>query len=289
MLADVRLWILRHVPLPDNVAGRLASGVLPPGNGLVRYRNDDGIVFELDVGEYIQKRIFLHQYYEANCVRAARMFMRPGGVMVDVGANIGQYSLLAAHLVGDEGKVIALEPDPIVGERLKRHVSMNGYEGVIEVLPLAAGSRDEERWFCPAEDQGNSGTGSLVPRQMPTNGERVDKVGDVFKVRVARLDSLLDQRGVSSVDFVKIDVEGFEDEVLHGLHGFLRSRSVRAVMAELWPQRYRRDGSAVEKTMTFMREFGYQAFTADMLGRLRPFERIGDTEVNVFFIAPHGG
>ncbi len=289
MFKDARLWILRHVPLPDNIAGSLARGILPSGGKLVRYRNDDGIIFELDMSEYIQKRIFLHQYYESNCVRAARTFMRPGGVMVDVGANIGQYSLLAARLVGNGGKVIALEPDPAVRKHLERHVRMNGFGEIIEVLPLAAGDCDEERWFYPAKDQRNSGTGSLAPRKILANGEHGNKRGDAFKVRTVRLDSLLDQRGVSFVDFIKIDVEGFEGEVLRGLRTFLHSRSVRVVMVEMWPQRYRRDGSTFEQIMTFMRKFGYQAFAPDMLGRLRPFERIGDTEVNVFFIMSHGG
>lgn len=284
MILNSKLWMLRHVPMPDWFASRLQHGVLPEGGRTIRYRNDDGILFDLDIDEYIQKRIYLYQYYEPECVRAARRFMPVGGVVIDVGSNIGQYSLLAAKLLGRSGRVIAFEPNPDVLRLLRHHIEINDFDN-IEVIPCAVSDVDGESLFYPSPLKGNTGMGSLIPgNAAPDSHEKINRL-DPIRVETVRLDQVLESRNISRLSFVKVDVEGFELAVLRGLGSYLERRRIRALMVEIWPDKYRHDGYSANAIMDYMESFGYQALEADWRGRLHVVKGVSSREKNVFFVA----
>jgi FkbM family methyltransferase len=284
MISSLKLWMLRHLLMPEWIMSRLQHGVLQEGGRITRYQNDDGILFDLDMDEYIQKRIYLYQYYEPECARVARRFMRTGGVVVDVGANIGQYSLLAAKLVGESGRVIAFEPNSKVLERLLHLVDINDF-GNIEVIPCAVSDTVGESLFYPPPLSGNTGTGSLIPQEIgPSTNDMADRPEPIC-VRTVRLDQVMESRGISEISFMKVDVEGFEMEVLRSLTSCLKRQCVHALMVEVWPDQYRNDGSSSNDVFAYMRGFGYHAFVADWRGRLHSIKGVLAEETNVFFIS----
>lgn len=164
----------------------------------------------------------VHQllYLEGERFIAERFLMQqllaPGMSVVDVGANIGYYLLLFEHAIGPAGRVLCIEPEPDNLADLRRVVDANRLENVL-VLPMALGSR--------------SGTAHLA---RGLNGVIVTG-GSSLSVPVGRLDDIWHQDGfLDRVDFVKIDVEGYEGEVLAGAQNLLDERRPR-IFLEMHP------------------------------------------------------
>lgn len=139
-----------------------------------------------------------------------------GGVFVDVGANVGTYALALARHVGGDGRVIAIEPHPVTHARLKFNREASGATQVT-LVAAAAGPADGE--LLIETDGDNLGASHIVSEQ-PS--------GNAIRVPALRLQRILEQAGVSQVDTLKIDVEGFEDRVLTGFF--------REAPPSLWPR-----------------------------------------------------
>jgi FkbM family methyltransferase len=128
----------------------------------------------------------------------------PGGVFVDVGANVGTYAMVLARHVGTLGKVIAIEPHPITHSRLAFNRAASGFSQV-HLVAAAAGPSDGELMI--ETDGDNLGASHIVSGDRP---------GNAIKVPSMRLQRILGNAGADHVDALKIDVEGFEDRVLTG-------------------------------------------------------------------------
>lgn len=132
-----------------------------------------------------------------------RKHLGPGSVFVDVGSNIGAYALWAAEAVGASGRVIAIEPDPITVDVLRRNIALNGLESVISVYHTGVSDRDEVLWVeRPCE--GSMGLTRLVPGG--------NDAGEGIACHT--LASVLRSANASRVDMLKIDIEGSETKVL---------------------------------------------------------------------------
>jgi len=140
----------------------------------------------------------------------------PGGVFVDVGANVGTYALVLARHVGTSGKVIAVEPHPVTHARLAFNRTASGFTQV-HLVAAAAGPSDGG--LLIATDGDNLGASHIV------SGEAR---GNAIKVPSLRLQRILTEAGVDHLDALKIDVEGFEDRVLTGFF--------RDTPQALWPR-----------------------------------------------------
>jgi FkbM family methyltransferase len=128
-----------------------------------------------------------------------------GGVFVDVGANVGTYAMVLARHVGPAGQVIAIEPHPLTHARLAFNSAASGYRHV-KLVAAAAGDSDGELMIEP--DGSNLGASHIAI------GATV--AGNAIRVPSLRLLRVLGDAGVSQVDSLKIDVEGYEDRVLIG-------------------------------------------------------------------------
>ena len=125
-----------------------------------------------------------------------------GGVFVDVGANVGTFSLVMARHVGPRGKVIGIEPHPVTFARLSFNNAASG-SAQVRLVQAAAGPDDGE--LLIETDGGNLGASHVVTGAASSAA---------IKVPSLRLTRILDEAGVTRVDGLKIDVEGFEDRVL---------------------------------------------------------------------------
>lgn len=210
--------------------GRLFSRLIPK-DGVRRVRVY-GAWMELDVSDYIQRAIYMGCVgsYE---VREVRRCLRPGGVMVDLGANVGYFTALAAHRVGRRGRVFAIEPSPYAFERLSRMVTESGLHAVT-VGAFAVGEREGELpLYVPPDSKHNHS-----PTMVAADGWRATPV------RVRTLDSCLAEWGVRTVDLVKMDVEGHEAKVLAGATAALAERRIRAILCEFNDFWLRESGSS---------------------------------------------
>jgi FkbM family methyltransferase len=139
-----------------------------------------------------------------------------GGVFVDVGANVGTYALVLARQVGSNGKVIAIEPHPITHARLAFN---RGASNATQVRLVAAAAGPADGELMIETDGDNLGASHIVSGEPGSNA---------IKVPSLRLQRILDDAGVTHIDALKIDVEGFEDRVLTGFF--------RQAPLSLWPR-----------------------------------------------------
>jgi FkbM family methyltransferase len=147
--------------------------------------------------------------YELAVQGTFKRFIRPGQVVYDIGAHVGFYTILAAHLAGSEGQVYAFEPFPPNYGYLNRHVQLNGLR-TVATYKQAVSDRAGALVFQPGE---NTYTGHLV--------EKAPGPGDMA-VNVVTIDGLIASGNFPPPDFVKIDVEGFEMNALRGMERLIQ-------------------------------------------------------------------
>ena len=155
--------------------------------------------------------------------------LRPGQTFVDVGANIGYYSVLAARQTGPSGHVVAVEAHPRMVELLRRNLILNGF-GTTTVRHAAAWSRSTSICFHQREHFGaNSSVGSLGAAQLDVHGD----AEEVIKVDTLVLDELLDE--LPAIDILKVDIEGSEVQAIRGARRILASNPDLIVIFEWSP------------------------------------------------------
>jgi FkbM family methyltransferase len=169
----------------------------------------------------ISRELALYKVHEPLATRRLMQTLKPGMNVVDIGGNIGYYAMLEARLVGPTGLVIAIEPMPKNSERLCQNVQANGYQN-IRIHKLAIGDRNGTASMYVSE---RSNWHSLYP-QVSSKGE--------IQVPVRTLDSLLMLYDLSSVDLVRMDLEGYEVVVIEGMRRTLEKHGPR-LLVELHP------------------------------------------------------
>src|SRR5262249_16800618 len=148
--------------------------------------------------------IFMFGMWEVVGTRLVQCLLQPGMSFVDVGANIGYYSLLAARLVGEQGHVLAFEPESSIRERFLRNVRLNQFTN-IDVRPEVIAAESGTVSFYPVDQTGNTGLSSMVPGP----GRTATPVAYPALTLDAAMYALPPSRAV----VLKIDVEGAESQV----------------------------------------------------------------------------
>ena len=138
--------------------------------------------------------------------------LMPGNRVIDLGANIGYYAIMEWSIVGPEGKIFALEPSPENVSLLKQNVLLNNAQETIEVCQLAGGAGiSKEKFFLATQSNLNT----FIP-ELYRCGDRSKSITDNFiMVNVVDMTTFIADKG--KVDFIRMDIEGFEVEVLSGL------------------------------------------------------------------------
>lgn len=197
---DVYLWLLEKAH-GDFVVWRINGclmklGVCEEGisRDLIRYGEREAEATKKF------KELLIDLRHEKDCV-----------TVLEIGGNIGYYALLEARVLEDKANIICFEPSPPNIERLEENVELNGFGGRVDVVPLAAGAEERVVEFEVSTHSNLSRVKGVLD-----NTNDVDKV---VSADVVRVDDYLDVKNVSpeSVDVVRMDVEGFEYQVLKGL------------------------------------------------------------------------
>lgn len=200
-------FFLRHAQaLPANWLGRrlallMRRLVLSRGYSVVDAAVE-GIRLRLYMSDNVSERkfLFLPQFFDAFERKLLHERLKQGDVFVDIGANAGIYSMTAASIVGNEGRVLSIEPNPAVLERLKFNASLNGFT----ISTEQAGVSDSEGTFDLCLDDTNLGGSSLVAARSASK----------ITVSCHLLSTILRKHGISRIDALKIDIEGAEDKAL---------------------------------------------------------------------------
>jgi len=207
---------------------------------------------------------FAGQYYEAHTQMLLCTLLQRGEALVDVGANIGHVTLTGAWRVGVCGSVVAFEPNPLVFERVRRHVRMNGLDTFVTVHNLAlADKAGSLNLRVPIEGTGGATLGKL-------GSEYSGKIAQQHTVRVVVGDDLC--ADIKKPLVVKIDVEGFESAVIKGMRSTIR-RLLPAMLVEAWPDHLLNAGSSIKELFALAGELGYQIYAVRTPLRVRGLTR----------------
>lgn len=203
---------------------------------------------------------FVTDDFEQGTTALFERCLREGMVVVDGGAYVGYYTLLAARRVGKSGRVYAFEPQSDNYTLLAKNVELNGYRNVVPVKK-ALGARSG----TAALHLRGSAQHSLYPPAFASGGSE--------SVEVITLDEFLESQGWPQVDLIKLDLEGGEPDAIEGMHGLLeRSPQVRLVL-EFAPQRLNRAGANAAAFLQRLQSFGFDlAVIDDSSGLLQPLE-----------------
>ena len=211
------------------------------------------IRFWCDLRNSLAREVFFLGSYEPQETLLLPALLRRGDTCVDVGAHWGYFSLLAAARVGATGRVLAIEADPRVFATLQRTLALNPTLNV-EPIQVAAAAEPGTLVLNGFDERGdNWGISSVATPQG----------GATFEVPSEPLDALLEQRGVTDVGLLKMDIEGAEVLALRGADRFLRERRIRTLLLELHPPQIAALNASVAEIVGALRARGYHLWAVD--------------------------
>lgn len=254
LLISIGAAFLRRSPF-ERGRDRLVSVLLPwlrelgPSMGTRTIQTRHGFRFCADLGDWLGQYVFLTGTYEPPTATLFSHLVKPGDTVLDVGANVGFFSLLCAELTGKTGVVVAFEPVPSVRQRLLANISLNEYDH-IRVVGNAVSDRSETLSIYEGPD-GHKGTSSLRPNSTAT---------EVIEVNAIALDH--DDIASTPVACIKIDVEGAEMRALEGMEQLLR-RERPFLIIEFTDEFLRGFGHSTSQMSDWLTSRGYSLFLID--------------------------
>ncbi len=164
----------------------------------------------------------IYESYEPLETQLVKREIKRGNVVLDLGANIGYYTLIFAKLVGEEGKVFAFEPDPTNFALLEKNIEMNGYKNVILVQKAVSNKDGKLKLYLSEYSMGDHAIFNLYE-------------GCKFiEIEVIRLDDYF-KNYEGKIDFIKIDTEGAEEQAIQSMLNLLKKNKTVKILTEFFP------------------------------------------------------
>ena len=178
-----------------------------------------------------------------------KSYIKPGMTVLDLGANIGFYTLLFANLVGKEGRVFAFEPEPNNFSALEKNVKLNGFTNTTLVKRAVSDKTGKTDLFI-SESMG---------RHTIYNTKNVRKI---IKIESVALDDFL-EKYPKGIDFIKMDIEGAEYAALLGMSLILKKNKRVKIITEFMPDALRTFGIKPEDYLNLLIKHGFKIFNID--------------------------
>ena len=192
--------------------------------GLLLGRKIKGVVnhqiMRLDLCEEIQKQMFLG-LYEPSQTAWFKECLNPGDVFIDVGASFGYYTTLGASLVGPTGKVFAFEPSPVANQVVEEMIKDSKIENVVLTKAAVGREAGHVSLFMPTTRYLHS------PSILQSNPDFVP-----VSIPVIALDHFTPLENVPKIKLMKIDVEGYEPDVLAGMERLVKEKRIENIICE---------------------------------------------------------
>lgn len=209
------------------------------------------------VSNKIENKLLSGEGYDVSNFEIVNSIVREGAVCFDIGANIGVYSVVFSRLSGSTGEVHSFEPVRHIRRRLEINLALNGARNAV-VNDFALGEEvGELEMLQVKEGVFRGGTSTFIRND--NVAEMGDEAFEKEKVRIETLDRYIAEKGVTRIDFMKIDVEGFEIMVLKGARETL-SRFKPAILFEHDQERLAYIKRPESELGDFLRELGYVCF-----------------------------
>jgi FkbM family methyltransferase len=264
--------LLRFVPSglgAHAAARRIISWNQPLPSVRLPQRLSGGAILELDLSDPAQTQAYLMRRYAPDIVALLSRFVPRGGVLIDVGANIGLITFSVGARRPDMS-IVAFEPDPVNAQRWRRNLELN--QGVRAVLEEAAiGAATGEAGLVRSDESGKS---FIAPTGFKHGA----------KVPVVTLDAFAAAQGLSMIDALKVDAEGYEPLVFEGAALLLRERAIRVIVCELEDSLLERSGFKREDVLSLLSGYGYTARPIPPVAAQRFRRRSIEAATDVVFV-----
>jgi FkbM family methyltransferase len=219
------------------------------------------MVMDLDQERGTERAILHHlavgQFYEPAVSAAMLRMISRGDVVVDVGANVGFFSLLMGLLVGPEGRVIGFEPGENNIPRLIANIALTRLKNIELVEKPASNAAEGISFYLNADDSG--GNALWDPGEFPGN-ERSKSRPQIVTLQATTIDAEITRLALPTPKLIKVDTEGAEHRVLAGARGLLNGCNVPYIIAELHEFGLAKLGSSQMDFRRYMEGFGYDTF-----------------------------
>ncbi len=181
--------------------------------------------------------------------------LRKGDVVLDLGANIGYYVLMEAGLVGTAGHIYAIEPLPSNVELLRKNVSLNNLQGMVEVFQMGGSNKTGTEKIYVSE---KSNLSTFYPTNYSESSNITSVVSPTIEVRTTTIPDFVSGR--KPVDFIRMDIEGYEVEVFEGMMPMLKDRNFSPkILFETHRPKYHDEHHNMRRVLEQMFECGYYA------------------------------
>lgn len=238
-----------------------------------------GVDLKLNLKDEIQKLIYFntYDYFE---LKALRQLIPEKGIFLDIGANIGLYSLILAGKTGPEGKIYAFEPDPKLIDQFVSNIQLNHFDHFIKIFPLALSDKEGVASFFKSSEL-NSGWGTL-------NSFGFSKQENILSVSLTTIDKFFHENGLTHVDLLKMDVEAHEPEVLKGASETLKKGYIKRIYIEFCGPRLSERGYTFKSFCSLLEQYDYRLVSllgSDIFSSLNdPHKNIEEKVLNLLFI-----
>ncbi|WP_267389668.1 FkbM family methyltransferase [Sphingomonas sp. GC_Shp_3] len=242
--AGLRLFHLDHLKTQPRYRNEAvirqlcANAYLGEGRSLCRVLGRYKMIVDTnDVG--LSSHLLLDGYWEMWLTELLSEIVRPGMTVVDVGANLGYFTLLMADLVGPTGYVHAFEPNIDLARRMAQSLALNGFESIAMVHEQALSDAESDVLLVVPTDEPKNG--HLLPGDHPVSG---DETVESRPMQTRRLDSYA---ALLNADIIKIDADTSELAIWHGMSGILDTRRPLTIVLEFARARYVDPGAFIDR------------------------------------------
>ena len=273
------------IPASDGVMSAYRTAAPPigmvPKNAIITLGDGRTFrVFQTSAECHVRSTDFLIYYFgivDGRESQAVSRLVGPGNICVDAGANSGWYTLLLAELAGPDGAVHAFEPDPRAFAQLAENVALNRNRADVRLNNIALGRSSGTMPLYTTRNSQLSSLHPIAPDFLPHHAAAHDAARPSH-VTVTTLDAYAGLMGLPRIDFIKLDVEGSEFDVLRGGERIIRMGPAPPVLfVELNPGACRRAGFPVHEMVHWLdAEVGYRFYRVAARGRLVAFRSVRD-------------
>lgn len=210
-------------------------------------------------------KVYTGYIFESGTIYFIKDYLRAGQTVLDVGANVGYFSLLFSQIVGNTGQVIAFEPGDFSFNLLKQNKELNQYHW-LKIYQAALGEDDKIVSFNSGEP-GMDVYNSLGDICHPSaDASKFKKI----QIQQFKGDNWFEQHNISSIDLMKIDVEGGEYGVIKGMLKMFENKRISILLIEITYEMSESFGYQPSDIIELLKKFGYQWFYLQSTGNLVP-------------------
>lgn len=229
---------------------------LGPTLALVRLRDGDFLYIDPS-DESVSAHLIAHGYWEPQIRKAVLGLTRPGASVIEVGANVGYYTLGMARRVGPTGRIVTFEANPHMAALVRKSIGLNGLFDRVEIHEKAASDAAGHVDFMVSRQMG--GSGHILVAESHIGSDQ-----SILTVEAVRLDDM----GVDKVDLIRMDAEGSEPLILRGAERLLANPDI--IVCLEWSTVQMRSRASVPELVEWLDGMGFLFWRIELDAKLKP-------------------